>query len=153
MTEEQKKILSKWQAQCSRREYCSADVFAKVLKAVDGDREAAQEILEALQAEKYVDDLRYASAFARDKASLSGWGPVKIRFALAGKGIDKTTVDAALGEIDAAGAAGKMENVLRSKYRTLREDPQVRLKLLRFGLSRGYGYEEIRPVVERILAE
>ena len=38
-----------------------------------------------LKEDRYVDDARYAAAFAREKASLQGWGPVKIRFQLRGR--------------------------------------------------------------------
>lgn len=69
-----KKVLDKIQAQCVRREYCTSDIRAKVLKAVEGDEEMADEMVAALVADKFVDDLRYASAFAREKSAISGWG-------------------------------------------------------------------------------
>lgn len=153
MTDEQKKVLSKLQAQCARREYCSSDVFAKALKALEGDRDAAAEVVESLVGEKYVDDLRYATAFCREKAALQGWGAVKISYMLAGKGIDKATISAALAEIDSSAADRKMESVLRAKLRTLRDDPQVRFKMLRFALSRGYSYDSVAPLVDRLLNE
>ena len=49
-------------------------------------------------------------------------------------------------------AAAKLEKVLEAKWRTLRDDPQGRLKLIRFALSRGYDYEPVRPLIERITA-
>lgn len=153
MDERQTKVLTRLQAQCVRREYCVSDIAAKAVKALDGDREAAQPVVDALVADRFVDNLRYASAFAREKAALSGWGPVKIRFALSAKGIDRETIAAALEEIDGTSAERKMETVLRTKYRTLAEDPQCRLKLLKFGLGRGYEYEEIRQLVDRIIRE
>lgn len=153
MDEKQTKVLARLQAQCVRREYCVSDITAKAVKALDGDREAAQAVVDALVADRFVDNLRYASAFAREKASLSGWGPVKIRYALAAKGIARETMAEALEEIDGASADRKMETVLRTKYRTLAEDPQCRLKLLKFGLGRGYEYEDIRQLVDRIIEE
>ena len=98
--EEYSKVLDRLQAQCSKREYCSSDVYRKALKAFDGDREMAGKILQSLQDDKFVDDARYAAAFAREKARLSGWGPAKITYMLAGKGIPRQVVVEALKEID-----------------------------------------------------
>lgn len=153
MDERQTKLLMRLQAQCVRREYCVSDIVTKAVKALEGDREAAQAVVDALVADRFVDNLRYASAFAREKAALSGWGPVKIRYALAAKGIDRETIAEAMAEIDGASADRKMETVLRTKYRTLAEDPQCCLKLLKFGLGRGYEYEDIRTLVDRIIEE
>lgn len=153
MDERQKKVLVRLQAQCVRREYCISDITAKAVRALEGDRAAAQEVVASLVADRFVDNRRYAAAFAREKAALSGWGPVKIRFALSAKGIDGETVSEALAEIDASSADRKMETVLRARYRTLAEDPQCRLKLLKFGLGRGYEYEDIRSLVDRIIRE
>ena len=59
------KVLSRLQAQCSRREFCTSDIRAKALKSMEGDAEAADRIVTSLKEDKFVDDLRYASAFAR----------------------------------------------------------------------------------------
>lgn len=146
-----KKILDKIQSQCVRREYCTSDIRAKVLKAVEGDEETADEMVAALVADKFVDDLRYASAFAREKSAISGWGAQKISFMLVRKGIDKQIIKDALAEVDGAAATKKLESAVAAKYRSLAEDPQCRLKLLRFALGRGYGYDEVKSVVEKIM--
>ena len=81
------KVADRLRALCSRREYCRADMLRKATDALGGDSVAAAGIADMLVSEKYVDDLRYSSAFARDKSSISGWGIVKIRHALAAKGM------------------------------------------------------------------
>ena len=79
------KILDNLRRQCSRREYCTSDVLKKAEKALEGDKEKAMQVVATLVEEKYVDDLRYASAYAREKSSISGWGAVKIRYMLSAK--------------------------------------------------------------------
>lgn len=150
MDEKAEKILSKLQSQCARREYCRSEVFAKALKDLDGDRAAAEEVLESLVTERYVDDFRYASAFAREKAAITGWGPVKIRFALNGKGVPREAVEAALLEIDCGKADERMEKAMRAKWRTLEGDPHAKLKLLKFALSRGYEYDSVSRLADEI---
>ena len=150
MEERLLQILNRLQAQCARREYCRADVRQKALKALEGDVAGAETVVASLVADQFVDDLRYASAFAREKASLTGWGPVKISYALSAKGIDRDTIRQALEEIDGAAADRKIETVLRAKWKTLAEDPEGKLKLLKFGLGRGYEYNALQDLVKRI---
>ena len=143
------KLLDRLRRQCSRREYCSADILKKAGEALDGDREGAKEILDALVAEKYVDDLRYATAYAREKSMISGWGVTKIRYVLSGKGIPRETISLALAEIDEARAGQRLERLMAAKAKSLKDDPQARLKLLRFGLGRGYQYDEVVDVIDK----
>lgn len=145
------KVLDRLQAQCVKREYCRSDIFRKALTAFDGDKDAAERVVDSLVADKFVDDGRYAAAFAREKARLTGWGPVKISYALSGKGISKAVVAEALKEVDTDEADRRMVSVLETKYRSLKGDPQEKFKLLKFGLTRGYDYDRIAPVVDEIL--
>ena len=144
------KTLNNLRRQCSRREYCSKDVLAKAEKALEGDREQAQKILQTLIEEKYVDDLRYSEAYARDKSSIAGWGAVKIRYMLSAKGIDRDVISRALEEIDEKKADDRLHKLLENKYRTLKDDPQWRMKLLRFALGRGYSYDEVNSVLKSL---
>ncbi|MBO4610886.1 MAG: RecX family transcriptional regulator [Bacteroidales bacterium] len=150
MTDAAKKLLDRLQNLCAKQECCSADMLHKALKALDYDRAAAQEVVDALVSDGYVNDARYAAAFAREKSSITGWGPVKIKFALAAKGIKGETAQAALEEIDPNRADAKLRKLLENKWKTLKEDPQGKLKLIKFALSRGYEYEQIREVIEEI---
>lgn len=139
-----KKVLDRLENQCSKREYCTRDVRQKAMKALEGDAAAADEIVASLVNDRYVDDLRYASAFAREKASLSGWGPIKIRYALRAKGLGESDISAALEEIDSDKADERLRRLLEVKAKSLEGDPQRRLKLIKFALSRGYDYDDIK---------
>lgn len=150
MNDSQKKVLNALEAQCAKREYCTSDILRKAVMRCEGDAAAAAEIVESLKADGFVDDVRYASAFAREKASLTGWGPVKIKFALRAKRISDADIEAALSEIDAPSASDRMERLLRSKWKTLQGDGQARLKLIKFALTRGYEYSDVESVVDRI---
>ena len=151
--EEYSKVLDRLQAQCSKREYCSSDVFKKAMKAFEGNRELSGKILQALLDDKFVDDLRYASAYAREKARLTGWGPAKITYTLVGKGIPRDVAAKALEEVDQGEAERKMRSVLQAKVKTLVGDPQIKFKLLKFALTRGYEYDQVAPAVEELLKE
>jgi regulatory protein len=160
---EDNKILSRLQRLCSRMEYCSSDMYSKAVKALTGDRrdlsetdrkaisEKAAQMVASLVGEKYIDDSRYACAFAREKAALSGWGKVKIGFMLRGKGISQDHIDVALSGIDSDDAAERLGKLVAAKYRTLQGDPQCKLKLLKYALGRGYEYDAVEAVVDRVM--
>jgi regulatory protein len=145
------KVADKMRRMCSRREYCVADIRKKLLVQLDGNAAEADEIIAMLLNEKYVDDLRYASAYARDKASISGWGAVKIRYMLASKGVSADIIASALDEIDSGKAQARLDKLMETKFKTLKDDPQCRMKMLRFALGRGYGYEEAASIVEALI--
>ena len=148
---EEKKVLERLQRQCARMEYCESDIRRKALKAMEGDADAAGRIVGSLVADRFVDDRRYAAAFAREKSALQGWGAVKIRFQLRGKGISDDMITEALQEIDPARAASKLDKLAADRYRLLKDDPQCRLKMLKALLSRGYGYDEVEAAVSRAM--
>lgn len=118
---------------------------------LEGNAAEVGEILEHLISERYVDDLRYASAYARDKASISGWGSTKIRYMLSAKGISQDVISQALEEIDASKAQVRLDKLLENKFKSLKDDPQCKLKMLRFGLGRGYAYQDVASVVDALI--
>ena len=142
--------LSRLQRLCSKAEYCAQDMYRKALKDLEGDTDAAAAVVASLIEDRYVDDARYAAAFAREKAGIQGWGPVKIRFQLRSKGISDEIIASALEEIEPAKAADKLQRLLSAKYRSLEGDPACRLKLLKFALSRGYEYDEVEAALKEI---
>ena len=145
------KVADKMRRLCSRREYCVSDIRKKLMVQLEGKTDDVEQVLEALVRERYVDDLRYASAYARDKASISGWGSTKIRYMLSSKGISSETIALALEEIDSAKAQNRLDKLMENKFRSLKDDPQCRLKMLRFGLGRGYAYDDVASVVDVLL--
>lgn len=150
MDEALKKKLSRLEAQCVKREYCVRDIMAKALKAVEGNQAEADELVASLRADKFVDDARYATAFAREKSSLTGWGPVKIRFALRAKGLSETDIASGLAEIDSSRAEDRLERLTAAKWKSLQDDPQGKLKLIKFALSRGYDYDAVQAAISKL---
>ena len=135
---------------CSLSEHCRADIAARLDKA---GTPHAEEILETLCKEGYIDDARYARAFARDKSSLEGWGSAKIKLTLLRKGVEPQTAEQALEEIDRQAAGNKFHSLLSAKWRALSKetDPaKKQAKLYRYALGRGYSYDEIRKEYDKL---
>ena len=153
MDEKSKAVLGRMQRQCARREYCTYDVTVKIRKALGEEygQEAVDEIVGALKSDGYVDDLRYASAFAREKSSLTGWGPAKIKFALRAKRMNSDLIEEALGEMDGEASREKLVRLVAAKRKTLQGDPQIKLKLIRYALQRGYDYSLVAEIVDQAI--
>lgn len=149
--EEYKKLLSSLQAQCVKREYCSHDMEQKAIKASEGDSETARRLLSDLVKDRFVDDCRYACAFAREKSSLTGWGPAKISYALRMKGISKESIAEALSQVDPEAASSKLRKLVENKWKILQDDPYGKFKLIKFALSRGYEYDDVATMVEDVI--
>ena len=144
-------VLERMRALCSRREYCVAAIRKKISTALGADEAETERIVAKLVEERYIDDNRYASAYAREKASIAGWGVTKIRYMLSAQGVSSEAISAALGDIDAGRAEQRLEKLLENKCRSLKNDPQCKMKLIRFALGRGYTYEQVRPVIDVLL--
>ena len=150
MEPETERILNRLMRLCAAREYCRSDIRRKLAALPPAE---AAEVLDTLCREGYVDDARYARAFARDKSALQGWGNRKIKLALQRKGIEPGVVAAALAEIDGTAAEARLEQVLGAKWKTLQRetDPRQReAKFFRYGLGRGYSYEEIKRIYDHL---
>lgn len=134
---------------CSRREYCSSGVRNLLLRK-GLNSEETEEILNRLCSERYVDDVRYARCFARDKAMLAGWGPRKIAYSLSSKGISSDIIQDALGGVEEEESRRRMREVILCKWKTVQAATleERRLKVLKFALSRGYEYRTVMRELE-----
>lgn len=149
-SEAYRNALSALQTLCSRRECCSYDIRKKALKLMEGDSDSAESLVEDLKRDSFLDDSRYASAYAREKSAISGWGPAKIATFLRARFIDRSIISAALEELDGDVADSKMVKVMEAKWKLLDGDPYSKFKLIRYALSRGYDYDKVAPEAERL---
>ena len=137
---------------CSRREYCPHDVRIK-LKAKGVSDEEAERVVAALIQHNFLNMERYVRAFVHDKSHLQGWGPEKIRFALRAKGIPDSLIRTALAEMDQSAQKEMLNRLIDAKRRTIKADSEneLREKLIRFALSRGFRYEEVIAAVKGVV--
>lgn len=138
----------------SKSEKSSGDAL-RLMHNWSVDPAERQKVLQMLIDQRFIDDRRYAAAYVREKSRLNGWGEYKIRRMLIAKGIAKSVIDEALGEIQTPAARNKLSEMLARKMKTAKEENDYRMKgkLMRYGLSLGYDYEEVINAVERIIEE
>lgn len=144
--------LNRAAALCATTERCPAEIRAKALgwglDEADADRLVAR-----LIDEHFIDERRYAHAFANDKYRFQHWGRTKIRYALLTKGISERLISEALDEV--ADADDYLEGcvaLLRQRMRdmALPLAPNDRARLYRFAAQRGYEPGVISRALSRL---
>lgn len=145
-------MLSSLASLCARSEQCEADLMRKMrLKGMATDD--AEWVMARLRNGRFVDNARYASAFARDKVRFSGWGRHKIRAALAARRISGGIAAGALAAVDLEEYAAAADRAARGKAASLdTATREGRVKLYRHLLSRGFESEVAVNAVKRILS-
>lgn len=120
-----------------------------LLSSENFGEEIIDEVVDYLIEYGFVDDESYALLFCRDKRNINGYGPVKIAYILRQKGVDDATIAHSLEEYTAEMEQGIIESIVEKKY--LRDGILIkeRNKIIRFLLSRGFHYSEIKEVLNR----
>lgn len=138
-------VLSLLQARCSRAEYCTYDVYNYIHK-FQLTEDAEKRIVQKLVEQDYINEVRYAHAFVRDKFRFNRWGSNRIRQELLKRKINSNVIDDALSYIDDEKTTETLKQLIETKRRSLRgrNQHEIDAKLMRFALARGFSYEQIR---------
>jgi regulatory protein len=144
-------VLSIITGYCSREERCCEDVVSK-LKAYNLPQNDIDEILEFLAKEKYLDELRYATAFVSDKFRFNKWGRIKIAYALKQKHVAEHIIDKALHNIDDEQYFELLSVELNKKKKSLTKLSVYELngKLYQFAASRGFESDVINKTLKML---
>jgi regulatory protein len=109
--------------------------------------EVAENVVEVLGEQGFLNDSRFARLFVADKRTLEQWGSERIRRGLVSRGIDRHLADAALAE-EPAGAGDEEEleldralALLRRRFPQPPEDPRERNRALGMLMRKGYESE------------
>jgi regulatory protein len=131
--------LSRAMMLCSQREYCVDDIRSKLHLWGVGDNESDR-VIKTLIKENFINEVRYAEAFVRDKFRHNKWGKVKIAAHLRTKQLPAEVIKSALDSIDDKLYSETMREIIFSHRRSVKAKNQYDLKgkLLRYGLSKGF---------------
>ncbi|MEY8590559.1 regulatory protein RecX [Butyricimonas hominis] len=146
-----KKALNIVAGQCSKKEYCSADVLAKLRRWELPEKDIA-EIMAFLVKNRFLDDTRFAEAYARDKFRFNRWGKLKIAQMLRRKQVADSVIGQALAALPEEDTDATCMELLRQKNKSIKdEEPYKRkAKLIRFALSRGFEYETVNRCLSHL---
>lgn len=138
---------------CAGAEQCSADIREKVLKKGFSE-EVAEKIVAYLVKNRYLDDARYARAFAADKVRFSGWGRIKVRMHLKARRLPDPVIEEALAYVGAEEYLQSLRKVLAAKAKSLDlADVDDRRRLYRHLASRGFESPVVVAEIRKFIRE
>ncbi|MEE4284657.1 MAG: regulatory protein RecX [Mariniphaga sp.] len=145
-------IFARMAALCSRSEQCSTDIHKKIT-AAGLSNEEADEIIEKLKAEKFIDDERYIRSYVSDKFKFNKWGKVKIRHYLKMKGLPDTLIQNGLDEIDSEKYREVLIKTLKERARKVKKKNKFEKmgQLIRFAQNRGFEPEIIHRYLNEVI--
>ena len=131
--------LKKAMSFCAGREYCYSEIRHK-LSSWNVPDDDSEKILKILTEGKFIDEERYAIAYAKDKFRYNKWGKIKISSSLKMKRIQDEKITVALNAIDDSEYLDLLKNIIEKQKRSVKAKNQYDLKgkILRHCLSKGF---------------
>jgi len=138
----------KLSALCAVSEQCCHDMMQK-MRRWELAEELAERVVARLVKERFIDEERYARAFVRDKFRYNHWGRVRIEQELKRKKIAQRHIDEALEEIDEKDNLKALREMIQKKRPSVKgkNEYEIKGKLIRFALGRGFQMDDIIKVV------
>jgi regulatory protein len=134
---------------CAQAEHCQYEIREKMRRWELGE-EAQTRIMERLVKERYIDEMRYARAFVKDKVVYNKWGRRKVEQALWQKQIDDDIRQSVLEEVDDETYVSVLRPLLKQKRKSTKAGSEYEMnqKLVRFALGRGFTFDIIRQCID-----
>lgn len=145
----EQEALQKLSALCARAEHSSGEMLEK-MRRWQLSEDAREWVLDRLIDEKFVDDERFARLFVREKIRFDRWGRRKIEQALYQKGVASDISRRVLDEVDDEAYVAELKKLIAAKRRSVQaeSDYEMRAKLTKYALGRGFGYNVIRQCID-----
>jgi len=143
---ERKKRLGKEQALqklkhfCGYQERCHSEAKEK-LYSFGLYKQEVEECISRLIEEEYLNEERFAIAYAGGKFRMKGWGKIKIRHALKEKGVSDYCINKALKEIEMVQYEESLKKLATDKWNELRAEKNIFNRMRKshdFLLQKGY---------------
>lgn len=149
-----KKYLTKEQALqklrhfCGYQERCHYDVKEKLYN-LGVARKEHDEIIASLIEENYLNEERFAIAFAGGKFRINHWGRVKIKYELKKKQVSEYSIKKALKQIAEEDYLKVLDKLVKEKYNALKSDQHLvrKKKTMDYLMQKGFELELVRKAV------
>jgi regulatory protein len=150
-----KKQLSKEQAlqklkhYCAYQERCHSEVKEKLYNLGVWKNEH-DEIIASLIQENYLNEERFAIAYAGGKFRVKQWGRVKIKYELKQKQVSEYSIKKALKQIDEEEYLAVLDKMAKEKYASLKNEQYLvrKKKTMAFLISRGFEAGLVQQVLQ-----
>ena len=135
----------------ARRPYSTTEI-RRNLASHEVAPSVIEDVIRKLERLEYIDDLAFARYWIENRERFKPRSPRALRYELQQKGIATDLIETALADLDPhASARRAAEGKLRSLRGQTRDT--FRAKLSAFLARRGFGFDEVRQVIDQISAE
>ena len=140
----------KW---CAYQERSQQDVRDKLYEYGLHERQV-EELISRLIQEGFLNEERFAIAFAGGKFRILGWGKVKIKLALKQKRVSDYCIKKALSQIDDKAYIEKLKKVVLKRSKEIKEKDTFKrnYKLAQYALSRGFEQDIVWSIVGELVS-
>lgn len=137
LTREQ--ALQKLKHYCAYQDRCHQDVKEKLYSLGVWKRDQ-DEIMATLIEENYLNEERFAIAFAGGKFRIKGWGRVKIKYELKQKQVSDYCIKKALKQIDEDEYQTQLQKTAVDKYNALKSEQYLirKKKTMDYLIAKGF---------------
>ena len=141
-------LLDRARRYCALSEQCESGVRQKLI-SWGAASDVVPVIVDRLQSEDYLNDVRYARAFCEGKLVHQCWGRQKVLYHLRAKHLPKEAIEEGMAVVDDETYYRILNAEAEKKLRILGGEmtPEVRRKMLSFLVSRGYSTSDINRVL------
>ena len=145
-------VLARVMKWCALRDRTEREAAVKLREVAEKAGVAIAEddvlvCLDELRAGSYLDDARCAESYVRAHAMHKGWGPLKIRAGLLGRGVPESVAHAALDVWDERHWLDAAERLLRKRASDLATN---RDRVIRWMLGRGFPQHVVLAALRRL---
>jgi regulatory protein len=152
LTKEQ--ALQKLKHYCAYQERCHSEVKEKLYNLGIWKKEH-DEIIATLIEENYLNEERFAMAYAGGRFRVKQWGRVRIKYELKQKQVSEYCIKKALKQIEEEEYLKVMDGLAKKKYASLKNEQYLvrKKKTMDYLITKGFEMDLVRGVMARNKAE
>jgi regulatory protein len=142
--------LSKIESWCAYQERCQQEVRDK-LYSWGLYSDAVENIISELISRNFLNEERFAVAYAGGKFRMKKWGKQKIKMELKKRRVPEKIIAKALKEIGEDDYGQSLEHTLAKKWNSEKETHPLKkkMKVMRYMLSRGYETDAVSAAISK----
>lgn len=126
---------------CALRERSPQEVRTK-LQQWGAEDKHIQSIIDQLEQEGYVNEVRFARAYCHDKFTFNSWGKQKIKASIYVHALPSLVVDQALASIDSEKYRLRIDELARRKWQQLQSEDLTKKKQKTLSYLANKGFEQ-----------
>ncbi|OSZ81408.1 RecX family transcriptional regulator [Chitinophagaceae bacterium IBVUCB2] len=148
LTKEQ--ALQKLKHYCAYQERCHNEVKEKLYNLGVWKKEH-DEIIATLIEENYLNEERFAIAYAGGRFRIKQWGRVKIKYELKQKQVSEYCIKKALKQIEEEDYLKTLQKLANQKYASLKNEQHLlrKKKTMDYLMAKGFEMDLVRGVMEK----